>query len=99
MALLRGSATALPSSPGEQSVNEHRKNEGAEALETDPRVKLRPWTIGEVARLRALAAEGLRVGVIALRLQRTYDSVRTTARKEGIRFARFSSTRGKCASV
>jgi len=51
----------------------------------------RPWTPDELTILRTLAAEGLRVGVIALRLKRSYSSVLKRAQRDGIRFASISA--------
>jgi len=51
------------------------------------------WAPAEIELLRELAAQGQRIASVALRLGRSYDSVRFRARKEGIRFASFGSAR------
>src|SRR5262245_36027460 len=59
---------------------------------TDPKAAApRPWTDEEIAQLHILAGQGLRIGVIALRLGRTHASVTHAARQRGIAFASFKS--------
>jgi hypothetical protein len=53
----------------------------------------RPWTAAELAELRGLASQGLRVAAIALRLKRSYDAVTWKARKEGVIFAAIGARR------
>jgi hypothetical protein len=47
------------------------------------------WSDNDTALLHSLAAQGLRLAAIALRLRRSYDAVRRKARKEGIALAHF----------
>jgi hypothetical protein len=57
----------------------------------------RPWTAADIAELRGLALQGLRVAAIALRLKRSYDAVTWKARKEGVIFAAIGARRETCS--
>lgn len=69
----------------------HRQAEDPPAIDAKPKPKPQlAWSRQEIDLLHELAAQGLRVAVIALRLGRSYASVTFRARREGIRFASFA---------
>jgi DNA-binding NarL/FixJ family response regulator len=49
-----------------------------------PSNKGNPWTTEEIAKLRALAGQGLSTPEIARRMKRTESAIRTVAAKHGI---------------
>jgi len=74
------------------AANEAATAAAAVAEDVKPAPPVR-WSPPEIQLLHDLAAQGLRVGVIALRLKRTHSSITYRARKEGIVFASFSRPR------
>jgi len=59
-------------------------------------LRFMPWSEDELVTLRSLSAQGMPIASVALRLGRSYDSVRRRLRREGIVVARIGPVDQSC---